>query len=110
MCEFENVAKYVLLVFFAVFREKYIVIPKFECTKFNSIKLNAILVEKNYDEFVMLLLFFSVCNSAVWYSLVKQQECFTKNYSNYIVIIILHTVKITMCIIYLEGSSPLQCY
>lgn len=45
----------IYLFFFVIFSEKYIVIPKSECTKFNSIKLDAILVEKNYDEFILLI-------------------------------------------------------
>lgn len=44
-----------IYLFFVIFSEKYIVIPKSECTKFNSIKLDAILVEKNYDEFILLI-------------------------------------------------------
>lgn len=43
-----------IYLLFVIFSEKYIVIPMSECTKlFNSIKLDAILIEENYDEFTL---------------------------------------------------------
>ena len=42
-----------IYLFFVIFSEKYIIISTSECTKFNSIKLDAILVEKNYDKFML---------------------------------------------------------